>query len=185
LKVEINYPAANRAAYGFAMAGSTIKPSFMMLEDSTTVSRKSLTKNKKGDKIGGDFNVPDGNFSRFLGYKKQQQGEKRGKMSGGRVLELAVQKAFDKLGPKASANGSRYRNMYISMGARKNSGRSGDSVKELQDSVQSAFELNKSSNMAYLEMQYKFQNNSRSFSVISNLMKTRNESTKKSISEIR
>jgi hypothetical protein len=53
------------------------------------------------------------------------------------------------------------------------------------DSIQQSVELNNASNMHYLEMQYKFQWASKSFGVISNLMKVRHDSTKKSINEVR
>ena len=58
-------------------------------------------------------------------------------------------------------------------------------VKDGLDSIRGSVELNKASNMYYLEMQYKFMLASRNFGVISNLMKVRSESTKKAINEIK
>ena len=151
-------------------------------------NRQVWIRNKKGDVVGGNFTVPKGDFARFLGYRAPSKSELNGeaKVSADRVLEMAMHKSFNKLGTQSMQRGMAYRNMYISWGQYENQpGREKDMVKDGLDSIQQSVELNKASNMYYLEMQYKFQWASKSFGVISNLMKVRHESTKKSINEVR
>jgi hypothetical protein len=154
----------------------------------TSNDRKVWVKKKNGDLVGGNYVVPKGNFARFLGYAKPNAEEKsgQGKSTASRVIEMALHNEFNDLGKKAMQRGMAYRNMYISMGKYSNQpGRERDMLKDGMDSINQSVELNRSSNMYYLEMQYKFQWASKSFGVISNLMKVRNESTKKAINEVR
>ncbi len=151
-------------------------------------NRQVWIRKKNGDVVGSNFTVPKGDFSRFLGYKAPTKDEESGKqpVSSDRVLEIAMQRSMKDLGSKAMQSGSAMRNMYISHGKYENKpGREKDMIKDGMDSIQQSLELNQSSNMAYLEMQYKFQWASKSFGVVSNLMKVRNEATKKAIAEVR
>lgn len=153
----------------------------------TAQKRQVWIRQKNGDIVGGNYRIPKGDFSRFLGYRPASGQENAGKkVSANRVLELAMQKSFQKLGTEAMQRGSAYRNMYVAMGRRANRpGSEGSVMRDNVDAVGQSLELNRASNMQYLEMQYKFQWASKSFGVISNLMKARHESTKKSISEVR
>ena len=154
----------------------------------TSKDRQVWIKKKNGDLVGGNFVVPKGDFSRFLGYAKPSAAEQKGesKVSPERVIEMALQREFNTLGKKAMQRGMAYRNMYISMGKYANQpGREQDMLKDGMDAIGQSVELNRASNMYYLEMQYKFQWASKSFGVISNLMKVRHESTKKAVNEVR
>ena len=156
--------------------------------DLTRNDRKVWVKKKNGDLEGWRFNIPKGDFARFLGYKPPTADEKSGKkqVSANRVLEVALQKSFNKLGPQALQRGSAYTNMYIAYGAHSNKpGRAKDAIRDGLDSIKASVELNKASNVFYLEMQYKFQLANKNFGTISNLMKVRHESTKKAINEVR
>ena len=150
--------------------------------------RKVWLKNRRGDAVGGNFTIPKGDFSHFLGWNKPTAAEATGEkqVSGGRVLEVAIQKEFDRLGKKAVVNGMAYRNMVISsMRYNNKPGREKDMIRDGLDAIKSSVEMNGASNTLYLEMQYKFQMASKSFTTLSNLMKVRHESTKKAVSEIR
>jgi hypothetical protein len=143
---------------------------------------------KNGDLIGSNYRIPKGDFAHFLGFKAPTDGEESGKekVTADRVLEMALHKEFNELGSKAMSRGSAYRNMYVSHEYFTNKpGRERDMLKDNMDSIQQSVELNKASNMYYLEMQYKFMLASKNFGVISNLMKVRNESTKKAINEVK
>lgn len=145
----------------------------------------SLT-DKKGDVYGANFHIPNGDFARFLGFKKQSTDEKAGKMSGPRALEVAIEKEFQSLGKQAMQRGADYRNMYVSYGRYANMpGREKDMIKDGLDAINQSVELGKSTNMRYLEMQYKFQMAGMSYGTLSNLMKARHESVKKSINDVR
>ncbi len=151
-------------------------------------NRQVHLKAKNGDLIGANYRIPKGDFAHFLGYKAPSKDEEGGKekVTADRVLEMALHKEFNELGTKAMSRGSAYRNMYVSHGFFENKpGREGDMMKDGMDSIRASVELNKASNVYYLEMQYKFMLASKNFGVISNLMKVRNESTKKAISEVR
>ncbi len=149
--------------------------------------RQVWLKRKNGDLVGGNYRIPKGDFGRFLGYRAPSSAEQSGKkVSANRVLEVAMQKSFRELGAKAMQRGAAYRNLYVAAGRRSSRpGSEGSALAEGMDAIQQSLEVNKASNMQYLEMQYKFQWASKSFGVISNIMKTRHESTKKSISEVR
>ena len=150
--------------------------------------RQVWIRDKNGDVLGGNFTVPKGDFARFLGFRAPTTAEESGKqkVSSDRVLEMALHKKFNHLGAEAMQRGMAYRNTYISWGRYENQpGREKDMLKDGLDSVRQSVELNKSSNMYYLEMQYKFHWASKNFGVISNLMKVRHESTKKAITEVR
>ena len=149
--------------------------------------REAWVKNKQGDLVGGNYRIPKGDFARFLGFKPATKAEAQGKQVGAsRVLELAMQREFNALGARAMKRGANYRNMFIAGYKTQNDPqRRGHSFEHSVDAMRSSMEFNRASNLQYLEMQYKFQQASKSFGVISNLMKARNESTKKSIQEIR
>ena len=154
----------------------------------TSKDRQVFIRKNNGDLAGSNWVVPKGDFAHFLGYRKASKEELSGdkQVTGERVLELVMRKQFQKLGPKAMQRGEMYRNMYISHGAYASQpGREGDMIKDGIDSIKSSVEMNNKSNMFYLEMQYKFQWASKSFGTISNLMRTRNEATKKAINEVR
>ncbi|MBJ81119.1 MAG: hypothetical protein CMH60_07375 [Myxococcales bacterium] len=141
---------------------------------------------KKGDVYGANFHIPKGDFARFLGFKQQTPDEKAGKMSGARALEVAIEKEFQGLGKQAMQRGADYRNMYVSYGRYANMpGREKDMIKDGIDAINQSVEIGQSTNMRYLEMQYKFQMAGMSYGTLSNLMKARHESVKKSINEIR
>ena len=150
--------------------------------------RSGWVKNKKGDAIGSGFLMPKGDFAAFLGWKPETEAEKSGKkpVSGSRAIEIAIRKQIDTLGKQATRNGELYRNMYISHGRFENEpGRERDLVESGLDSIKESVELGHAMGIRYLEMQYKFQLAFKNFGTISNLMKTRHESVKKSISEVR
>ncbi len=137
---------------------------------------------------GGNFSIPQGDFSRFLGWKTPTAEEKSGrkKMSGARTLEVALQKQMNELGKGAMQRGMAYRNMYISWGRFSNEpGRQKDLIKSGLDAVNESVELGHAMGIRYLEMQYKFQLASKNFGSISNLMKARHESIKKAINDVR
>ena len=157
-------------------------------DPSRATNRQVWLRKKNGDVVGSNFTVPKGDFARFLGYKAPTKEEESGKqhVSAERVLEIAMQRSVQELGAKAMQRGSAYRNLFVSHAKYENQpGREKDMLQDGLDAVQQSVELNKASNMAYLEMQYKFHWASKSFGVVSNLMKVRNEATKKAINEVR
>ena len=150
--------------------------------------RKVFIRKRNGDLAGGNFTIPKGDFAHFLGYRKASSAEQSGEtpVTADRVLELAMRQQFQKLGERSMQRGMAYRNMYVSAGRYENQpGREKDMIQDGLDSIRQSVEVNQQSNIYYLEMQYKFQWASKSFGVISNLMKVRNESTKKAINEVR
>ena len=150
--------------------------------------RQVWLERKNGDHLGNLFEVPKGDFSHFLGYRAQNADEKSGKqkMDGERVIEVALKKEFQKVGSGAAQRGMAYFNLYTTNNKYTNKpGRERDLVRDNLHAVREAVELNKASNLHYLEMQYKFQWAAVSYGTISNLMRVRHESTKKAISEIR
>ncbi len=79
-------------------------------------SKRDYTfKNKSGDLVGNAFVVPKGDFARFLRYAPPTPAEKDGsaKMSGYRVLELALQDEMKVLGEGAAARAADYVNIYV------------------------------------------------------------------------
>jgi hypothetical protein len=151
-------------------------------------NRAAHIKLKSGELVGANYRVPNGDFARVLGLKAPTSDEESGRspVTADRVLEMALHKQFNELAPGAMARGAALRNMYISpYPYEQRPGREKDMLKDGLDAIQSSVELNRASNMYYLEMQYKFEMASKNFGMISNLMKVRNDSTKKAISEVR
>jgi hypothetical protein len=143
---------------------------------------------KKGDLKTAHNTIPKGDFSHFLGYKKPTQQELSGqtKLSGSRTIQVALQQEFKKVGKGAMERGNQYRNLYVShSNVAKTKGPGQAMVKDGLHSITQATETNAALNMRYLEVQYKFQLANRNFSAISNVMKVRHESIKKSMSDIR
>lgn len=135
---------------------------------------------------GSNFSIPKGDFSHFLGYKNATAQEKQGKVSGERAIEVALQRRFDQIGKGATKRGEEYRNMYISWGRYTNSpGKEKELVKDGLDAVNSALEKQHAMGTRYLEMQYKLQKMSKSYSLISQLMRVRHEAVRKSWDQIR
>lgn len=148
--------------------------------------RATHIQTKRGDVLGANFTVPKGDFARFLGAKEPTKEELSGNVAGWRAVEVALHKEFNKLGQATEKNGAAYRNMYVSMGKYENQpGRTGDMLKDGLDAMRESVEVGQAMGMRYLEMQYKFQNMSTNFGCISNLMKTRSESIKKAMNDIR
>jgi hypothetical protein len=143
-------------------------------------------RNKRGDVVGGDHLFPKGDFSRFLGFKPETEQEKKGTFEGWRAVELAIQKDMSKLGQAAMKNGTAYRNMYVANGIFDNQpGRERDGLASGLDTVRASLEVGAETNMRYLEMQYRFQLAGINFGTISNLMKTRNDTIKKVVNEVK
>lgn len=142
---------------------------------------------RDGTIYGGNFTIPKGDFTRFLGWKKPTEAEKSGQanMSGARTLEVAIQKKMQNLGKGAMQRGMGYRNMYISWGRFTNEpGREKDMIKSGLDAIDQSLEVGHAMGIRYLEMQYKFHLASKNFGAISNLMKCRHDSIKKSINDV-
>lgn len=153
-----------------------------------TKQRSVGIRERDGTIRGGNFSIPQGDFARFLGWKAPTDKEKSGqkKMSGGRTLEVAIQKQLNELGKGAMQRGMAYRNQYISWGRFSNEpGREKDMIKSGLDAVNESVELGHAMGIRYLEMQYKFQLASKNFGSISNLMKARHESIKKAVNDVR
>jgi hypothetical protein len=84
--------------------------------DEKREKRDYTFKNKDGDRVGNNFVVPKGDFSRFLGYAPATAAEKNGQanVTGYRVLELALQDEMKVLGEGAAARAADYVNLYAS-----------------------------------------------------------------------
>jgi len=148
--------------------------------------RAYYAKNVDGDIRGSGFQIPKGDFGTFLGFKKPNERELQGDVSGSRAIEVAVHKQMNDLGKASMKNGQAYTNLWIASGRyEKQPGREGDAIKAGMDSMNESVELGHAMGMRYLEMQYKFQWASMSFGTVSNLMKARNDSVKKAINEVR
>jgi hypothetical protein len=148
--------------------------------------RSSYLKATNGDAIGSGFHVPKGDFARFLGYKPPTDKEAQGDVTGGRVLEVALQKQFNEVGQATAKTGHSYNNLWIASGRyEKVPGQEKAAIAANMDAMNQSLEVGQATNMRYLEMQYKFQYMSRSFGTISNLMKARNDSVKKAINEVK
>lgn len=149
--------------------------------------RTATLKGKSGNLYGGNFTSPKGDFARFLGYKPESEDEKNGaKMSATRTLEVAIQKEMKVVGEGAAERGMAYRNLYIAPGRYSNEmGRGKDMINDGLEAVNQSVERGAELNMRYLEMQYKFHLAGKNFSVVSNLMKVRHESVKKSMNDVR
>ncbi len=141
---------------------------------------------KRGNDIEGPgFRVPGGDFARVLGIKPQDGPRQKGeRMEGARVIEGALHRQFNQVGMGALNRYEAYRNLSKTvdgMRARSDDQFADQSLQAMKESV----ELGAEANMRYLEMQYQFQFMSQNHSCLSNLMKARHESVKKSLSEIR
>ena len=189
--------------------------SFLRDVEHNKTGRDFTYKNEAGDLVSGNSETPNGDFSRFLGFKPPTAEELAGKgsPSSQRVIELALQRAFNEVGGGAMKTGMLARNQYISHGPYENMpGRAQDMVKDGLDSVKEAQQGSeplrpgafgasgageymkimqeyhvKSSddNMRYLEMQYKFLYASKSHGTISTLMKVRHEATRSAIRDVK
>ena len=103
--------------------------------------RDFVFRNTAGDLISGNSKIPQGNFARFLGFSPPTAEETAGKgnPSAGRVIELALLRAFDKVGRGAMETGMMARNQYISHGPYENMpGRVNDLVKDGLDASRQA-----------------------------------------------
>jgi hypothetical protein len=148
--------------------------------------RKAYITTKKGDVVGSGFSVPKGDFARFLGMKAPTPGETAGNVAGFRAIEVALQKQFNQLGRGAVKNGSKYRSIGGALGAFDNEpGREMDAAKNGLDAMKDSVEMGHAMGMQYLEMQYKFQVASTNYGAISNMMKARYETVKKSLDGVR
>lgn len=154
--------------------------------DLASNNRQVYFKTKKGDVVGAGYTIPKGDFARFLGTKEPTEEEKQGKVSGWRAIEVAMHREFNKLGDESVKHGANYFATIQAQSKLENQpGRAADQIRDGLHAMKENMEIGASANMRYLEMQYKFQMASMGFGTISNLMKARYESVKKSISEIR
>lgn len=200
------------ADFNIGGSGSGSNPSPVSTTGSTSSKRQAYIRGKNGDLIGNNWSVPKGDFSNFMGYKPPSQEELTGKkpISGGRVIELALQKEMAALGEGAAQHGNEYRNIYVAPFRFQNEpGREKDMIASGIDAIQqgpekstAAAEVNrmgslspakymemlntysektKNDNVRYMEMQYKFMNISKQEGTISNLMKVRNDAVKGAI----
>ena len=148
--------------------------------------RANYLTTKNGDVVGSGYTVPKGDFSRFLGFKPATEKESQGNTSGGRTLEVAVQKQFNELGKTTTKDSAAYLNLWIASGRyEKGPGQEKQAVAAGMDAMNQSLEVGHAMGLQYLEMQYKFQYLSMSFGTISNLMKARNDSVKKAINEVK
>jgi hypothetical protein len=158
----------------------------MTIGDFSAKDRQVYFKSKKGDVVGTGYTIPKGDFARFLGMKEPTAEEKQGKVSGWRAIEVAMHREFNKLGEQSVKDGAHILAPVQAHGKLENEpGRVQDQLQDGLHAMKESMEIGASANMRYLEMQYKFQMASMSYGTISNLMKARYESVKKSISEIR
>lgn len=151
-------------------------------------ARSVHLKGKSGNLYGGNYTIPNGDFSRFLGWKPETDAEKSGEQQtdGWRTVQVAIQKEMDKVGKGAVQRGSSYRNIFIAPSAFKNQpGRERDYLTEGLNAVSNSLEQSQELNMRYLEMQYKFQLASKNYTCVTNLMKARHDSVKKSMDDVK
>jgi hypothetical protein len=160
--------------------------SSVSLSKSSAAERKTYLTTTKGDVVGSGYAIPKGDFARFLGMKPPTPAESEGKVAGFRAIEVALQKQFNQLGPRAVKNGSGYRSVGSAIGAFDGEpGRELDAAANGLDAMKNSVELGHSMGMQYLEMQYKFQLASTNYGAISNMMKARYETVKKSLDGVR
>ena len=156
------------------------------LAKASAQDRKVYITKKNGDVVGQGVTIPKGDFSRFLGMKPPTAQEAAGNVAGFRAIEVALQKQFNQLGPNAVKNGAKYRNIAGSLGAFDNEpGREFDAAQNGLDAMKNSVEMGHAMGMQYLEMQYKFQLASTNYGAISNMMKARYETVKKSLDGVR
>jgi hypothetical protein len=160
--------------------------SSVSLSKASAKERATYITKKNGDVVSSGYSVPKGDFARFLGMRPPTAAETGGAVSGFRAVEVALQKNFNALGRSAVKNGSKYRSVPGALGAFDNEpGREADGVANALDAMKDSVEVGHAMGMQYLEMQYKFEYASRSFGTISNMMKARYESVKKSLDGVR
>lgn len=156
------------------------------LAKSSAKDRKTYLTTTKGDVVGSGYSVPKGDFARFLGMKPPTPQEAGGGVAGFRAIEVALQKQFNQLGRSAVKNGSKYRSVGGALGAFDNEpGREIDAAANGLDAMKDSVEMGHAMGMQYLEMQYKFQLASTNYGAISNMMKARYETVKKSLDGVR
>ncbi|MEZ0315055.1 MAG: hypothetical protein ACAI38_25065 [Myxococcota bacterium] len=156
------------------------------LAKASAEDRKVYITKKNGDVVGKGFSVPKGDFSRFLGMKAPTPQETAGNVAGFRAIEVALQKQFNQVGRSAVKNGSKYTSIGGALGAFDNEpGREFDAAANGLDAMKDSVELGHAMGMQYLEMQYKFQVASTNYGAISNMMKARYETVKKSLDGVR
>ncbi len=156
------------------------------LAKASAEDRKVYITKKNGDVVGKGFSVPKGDFSRFLGMKPPSPAEQQGQVAGFRAIEVALQKQFNQLGRSSVKKGFGYINIGASMSAFDNEpGREMDAAANGLDAMRDSVELGHAMGMQYLEMQYKFQLAGTNYGAISNMMKARYETVKKSLDGVR
>lgn len=106
--------------------------------------------------------------------------------TGWKVLESAMHKQYATVGMKTSLNRyESYRTLQKTVDGMKKSGWDQQINDPVLQGTRDQFAMNSESNMKYLELQQKFQDESRQHTALSNLMKARHDSTKASINEIK
>ena len=158
----------------------------MGAEGSQTKST-SQSKSDFVDKKG--FRIPKGDFAHFLGWKgKKPQAAAKGP-SGRDTLGRAIQQMkeqvrteFQKLGKSAVGRGEAYSKVGKAAGDVVFKGAEPQGQMAV---VRENMELGQAGNIKYLELQYKFQFGSRSYSVLSNIMRRRNETVRNSLNSSR
>jgi hypothetical protein len=94
---------------------------------------------KKGDFIGGNWRVPQGDFRAFLGIRRPSRKERKGrekKVSASRTIEVAFYEAFEEIGEGAAKHGQQARNQWIShVPFTQWPGREQDMFTDMRDSV--------------------------------------------------
>ena len=156
------------------------------LAKASAEDRKAYVTKKNGDVVGKGFSVPKGDFSRFLGMKPPSPAEQGGQVAGFRAIEVALQKQFNQLGRNSVKRGADYTNIGGALGAFDNEpGREMDAAQNGLDAMKNSVEMGHAMGMQYLEMQYKFQLAGTNYGAISNMMKARYETVKKSLDGVR
>ena len=140
-----------------------------------------------GDIAGDGFRVPNGDFARVLGIRPHEGLPQRNadeRVAGWRVIEDALHQQLNHVGMGSLRRYEAYRNLSKSVETMR--GRGGEQFADASlEAMKESVELGAEANMRYLEMQYQFQFMSQNHSCVSNLMKARYDSVKKSINEIR
>ena len=125
--------------------GNNGGPSGARVGEQTAQMREAYIKNKDGDAVGNNWKVDKADFGAFLGYKPGTASEMAGKepLSGSRVIELMLQKDFQKVGDGAATHGNEYRNMFVSQDAfADKQGRISDQMKDGLDAVRQSLHKN-------------------------------------------
>lgn len=170
------------------------KPQPMGEEASQTQSQTQPTRDVKGK----NFRIPKGDFAHFLGWeetKASRAPKSNAGPSGADTLTAAMQKLqqqvrdkFQKLGKGAVERADKLDNVGKAAGDVVFNKGEGSAAQKTQDALavtRETLEMGHKAGLRYLELQYKFKMASRNTSVISNIMKRRNEAVKKSYNQIR